>query len=470
MRETGWRGGGETVPATPRPGDPATLAAGLRPLLADVGEFSRVLLPSHRLRGYQLAPVRAVAADIVAGGGGQFVWVFSRQSGKDESLAQLCAWLLTRYQRAGGTIIVAAPTLTQAGIQRDRVIDRLRRSALTVGQARTREGYIVQIDQAEARYLSAAESANPRGQTASLLLVANEAQDIDPAIWDARFDPMAASTNATTLFMGTVWDRNGLLHRQMEHLTAVEGGASLRGVASLKRKQGGEGEEENVGGHSRTPFSPQRSAPLERSDPPSPPRLVYRVPWRIVSRDVPAYGRRVEARIAQFGAQHPYIRTEYELETLDGEGGLFPPQRIAQLLGDHPRIHSAQPGKRYAGLLDVAGEEEEGSGPEAFDNTSRRDSTALTIVEVEMSRESRCRGLAGNAFLPTPRLLACSPPPLPGCRPHGLDRNQARRAARSARRSRPQRLEALSTGSGCHRRRRRPRVVPGGSVGSGPRQ
>jgi hypothetical protein len=38
--------------------------------------------------------------------------------------------------------------------------------------------------------------------------MANEAQDIDPVIWDARFDPMAASTNATTLFMGTVWDRS----------------------------------------------------------------------------------------------------------------------------------------------------------------------------------------------------------------------------------------------------------------------
>jgi hypothetical protein len=64
-------------------------------------------------------------------------------------------------------------------------------------------------------------------------------------------------------------------------------------------------------------------------------------------------------------------------------GGLFPPQRIAQLQGEHPRIRQAQPGKRYAGLLDVAGEEDEGSGPEAFDNASRRDSTALTIVEVE---------------------------------------------------------------------------------------
>jgi len=105
------------------------------------------------------------------------------------------------------------------------------------------------------------------------------------------------------------------------------------------------------------------------------------VPWPEVAAELPAYGDRVRERIAQHGESHPFIRTEYALEVLDGEGGLFPPQRIAQLQGDHPRIHRAEPGKRYAGLLDVAGEEEEGSGPEAFDNTSRRDSTALTIVE-----------------------------------------------------------------------------------------
>ena len=104
--------------------------------------------------------------------------------------------------------MVAAPTRTpQANITRDRVLDRLKRSALTVGKVRARDGYIVEVGQASARFLSADEGANPRGQTASLLLVANEAQDIDPAIWDARFDPMAASTNATTVFMGTVWDQ-----------------------------------------------------------------------------------------------------------------------------------------------------------------------------------------------------------------------------------------------------------------------
>jgi hypothetical protein len=319
---------------------PARLVAGLRPLLEDVGAYSRVLLPALCLRDYQLAPARAIAESVSERLGRQFAVVFSRQAGKDELLAQLIAWLLTRYQVTGGTIVVAAPTRTpQANITRDRLLDRLQRSALTAGKVHTRDGYIVEVGQVSARFLSADEGANPRGQTASLLLVANEAQDIDPAIWDARFDPMAASTNATTVFMGTVWDRNGLLHRQMEHLAALE---ARDGV-----------------------------------------RRLYKVPWPEVAAELPGYGARVRERITQFGESHPFIRTEYALEVLDGEGGLFPPQRVAQLQGHHPRLHRGEPGKRYAGLLDVAGEEEEGSGPEAFDNTSRRDSTALTIVEVE---------------------------------------------------------------------------------------
>src|SRR5215218_2732063 len=142
---------------------------------------------------------------------------------------------------------------------------------------------------------------------------------------------------------------------------------------------------------------------------PSPTTLVFRVPWSEGAAELPAYGERVRARIAQHGESHPFIRTEYMLEVLDGEGGLFPPQRIAQLQGEHPRLHRAEPGKRYAGLLDVAGEEEEGSGPDAWDNNARRDSTALTIVEVE---QSWSRGLAAEeqssssplAVLPSSRL------------------------------------------------------------------
>jgi hypothetical protein len=302
-----------------------------------------------------VGPARAIVASVEEGLGRSFAVVFSRQAGKDEMLAQLVAFLLTRWQRRGGSIVLAAPTFQpQAALMRDRLLARLAEplpAALT-GGATLHDGYAVTLGQASARFLSAAPGANARGQTADLLLVANEAQDIAPDVWDAVFDPMAASTNATTLFLGTVWSRETLLARQM---------AFLR-------------EEERRDGCQR----------------------VWTVPWQEVARELPAYGERVRSRIAQFGPDHPFIRTEYCLQELDGAGGLFPPGRIAAMQGDHPRQRAAIPGRRYALLLDVAGEEEGASGPEGFRDDTRRDSTALTVVEV-VSRESEVvRGRDGR--------------------------------------------------------------------------
>jgi hypothetical protein len=314
----------------------------VRTLLTDPVEFSRRLFPDHGLRAYQVEPVRAIVESVERGLGHQFVLLFSRQSGKDELLAQLLAFLLVRHQRGGGQVVMAAPTARpQAAISRDRLAARLKGCALALewGPA----GQTIHVGGAAAHFLSAAPTANVRGHTADLLLVANEAQDIDPAIWDARFDPMAASTNATTVYSGTSWTRDGLLSRQRRHLEDVQA----------------------RDGRSR----------------------VFRVPWEIVAAELPAYGERVRARIDQLGEQHPFVRTEYFLEELDGEGGLFPPQRIAQLRGDHPRRHGAEEGKRYALLLDVAGEEETEVGPDSFEDQTRRDSTALTVIEVITSRE-----------------------------------------------------------------------------------
>ena len=229
-----------------------------RAVTSDIGHFARMTLPGGRLRGYQLAPARAIIESVEGKLGRQFAIVFSRQSGKDELLAQVIAYLLTRHQHQGGGIVLAAPTFRpQAALSRDRLLSRLATGVIAaeIGQ---REGYIVRAGEATARFLSAAPTANARGQTADLLLVANEAQDIDPAIWDAVFDPMAASTNATTVYSGTVWDRNGLLYRQMTHLAALEA----------------------TDGQQR----------------------VWRVPWEQVAAELPAYGERVRARISQLGA------------------------------------------------------------------------------------------------------------------------------------------------------------------------
>lgn len=316
------------------------MSSRLHRALRDIGDFSRFTLPGHALRGYQLEAARPLARHLLRRSGEQFAIAFSRQSGKDEMLAQVIAWVLLRNAERGGTIVVAAPTLRpQAMISRDRLRDRLLANPLTAPLTRVSDR-TVSVGQARAVFVSAARTANARGLTADLGLIANEAQDIRPAVWDAVFDPMAASTNATTIFMGTVWTRETLLARQMHY---------------LRHKQRQDGN----------------------------PR-VFLVPWQRVAQDLPAYGARVQSRIAQLGEQHPFVRTEYFLEELDGQQSLFPPQRIAMLQGDHPRQHRATSGKRYALLLDVAGEEEHGGMLSGF-STSRRDSTALTVVEVDLT-------------------------------------------------------------------------------------
>ena len=313
------------------------LDAALRHALADPVKFSIATQRRKPLRPYQVPAVEAIWRSIDERRGDQFAVVFSRQSGKDELLAQLLAFLLIRFQRAGGSIVVATPALRPQGlVSRDRLLAAL--DTPLAGSPAVREGSRVSLGRADVRFVSAAPTSNARGQTADLLLVANEAQDIQPAVWDAVFDPMAASTNATTLFLGTVWSRDTLLARQMRHLAEQEHGDGVR--------------------------------------------RVFKVAWDEVAAVVPAYGERVRSRIAQFGPAHPFIRTEYFLEELDGDGALFSSERQSQLAGTHERRHTGEAGRRYALLLDVGGEEESGFGLAAFHDLGRRDSTALTVVEI----------------------------------------------------------------------------------------
>ena len=308
--------------------------------LRDIGDFSRLTIPDQALRGYQLEAARPIAHHMITRSGEQFAIAFSRQAGKDEMMAQVIAWVLLRNAERGGTIVVAAPTLRpQAMISRDRLRDRLLANPLAAPFTKVSDR-TVSVGKAKAVFVSAARTANARGLTADLGLIANEAQDIRPNVWDAVFDPMAASTNATTIFMGTVWTADTLLSRQMRY---------------LREKQHQDGQQR-----------------------------VFLVPWQRVAADLPAYGARVRSRIDQLGEHHPFVRTEYFLEELGGQQSLFPPHRLAMLRGTHPRQHHATAGKRYALLLDVAGEEEHGGDLSSF-STSRRDSTALTVVEVDLA-------------------------------------------------------------------------------------
>lgn len=312
----------------------------LRAALADPVAFSE-LAPGIALRGYQAEPARAIASAVLDPRPGLYGWVFSRQAGKDETLAQLLLFLLLRHSRSGGEIVVAAPTrVPQANLSRDRLLLRARAHPLTRKLVRVTDGNRVHIGLASAVFLSAAPGANARGHTASLLLVGNEAQDIEPATWDSVFDPMAASTNAPTLFLGTVWTAETLLARQMRYLR----------------------EREAAGDAGR----------------------LFLVPWRRVADELPAYGQRVRDRIAQLGETHPFIRTEYELEELASDGGMFTELRLQLLTGTHPRRRGPFTGETVAVLVDVAGADEDAAADltGADPGDGRRDSTALTVISV----------------------------------------------------------------------------------------
>jgi hypothetical protein len=321
-------------------------------MIEDVGEFSRSRWPQWELREYQLRVASEIVRSVSCGEGRQFAVVFARQSGKDEMLAQVEAFLMYRYTEKGGSIVVANPTLKPQGmIGKRRLLDRF--SMGIEGKIRV-DNHTVQYGKASCTFLSAHPTAQARGETASLLLGCNEAQEIAPSRWDAVFDPMGASAHATQVFSGTVWTSRTLLARQMAYLSELE------------RKDG--------------------------------VKRVFKVAWEEVAQYVPQYGEQVRARIAQFGRDHPFIRTEYFLEELDAEGRLFGPARRAHMRGDHPRQRSATAGRAYALLVDVAGAEEDDRPPTSDDGSElnqavggpwsvvgRRDATALTVVEVDLS-------------------------------------------------------------------------------------
>ncbi len=307
-------------PPTPDP----SLASAVKYWFEDIDHFSRIVL-GRGLRPYQLEPARAIVDSVVHGRGLTFAVMMARQAGKNELSAQIEAYLLNLYQRSGGQIVKASPTFKpQTHNSMLRLCDRLEnpcngnahgRSSGRSGYHR-RQGFIVEVGSARTLFFSAGPAANVVGATADLLLEGDEAQDIAEEKWYKDFAPMAASTGATTVLYGTAWTAGTLLARTIQHLRQQEKADGIRRAFVYDATQ--------------------------------------------VAACVPAYSRHLEERVARLGREHPLVKTQYYLEPIDGQAGFFPPARRALMRGDHARCHTPAPGKRYALLLDVAGEEESG--------------------------------------------------------------------------------------------------------------
>lgn len=335
----------EVTPVTEPTRRSARRQAGLRRALGDVEAFGAAVL-GMPLRPYQTEVARAVLASIAEGRGDSLTVLMPRQSGKNQLSAHLEAYLLTRCQRRGGSLVKCAPTYRPQVLVSIARLLRALDNPLTAGRWRRRDGHVVELGRASIAFYSAEPGANVVGGTAGLLLECDEAQDVLPDKWEKDFRPMGATTNATSVLYGTPWTDDTLLARQI----ALNREAEARdGV-----------------------------------------RRHFQVGWEEVARANPTYGRHVEEQIERLGAHHPIVRTQYLLQTVAGGGRFLDAGQVALMLGEHRPEDGPSPGRlgpgAYVAGIDVAGEDEEDPAGEAVRVNPRRDSTVLTIAYVAQTQ------------------------------------------------------------------------------------
>ena len=300
-----------------------------------------------RLRTYQVEVARSIVRSVIHDLGLSFVVMFPRQSGKNELQAQIETYLLTLLSQTPAEIVKISPTWKPQSLNAMRRLERvLQKNVLTRALWRKEAGYIFRIGQARIFFLSGAPEANIVGATASTLLQIDEAQDVRLDKFDKDIAPMAASTNATRVFWGTAWSSNTLLARELR---------------SAQEQQDADGI-----------------------------RRVFRITAGDVAAEVPAYGQFVSGQVARLGRAHPMVKTQFFCEEIDAEGSLFTPQRIALMQGSHEPIRAAgelvkAPAQPVAFLLDIAGVDENAAAPDRALANPRRDSSALTIVQVDLT-------------------------------------------------------------------------------------
>jgi len=321
---------------------PPTVRDLARTYLAEIGTFSAKVI-RRPLRLYQQEPARAILASVIRGQGLTLAVMMSRQAGKNELSGQLECYLLNLYQRHNRQVVKASPTFKPQTINSImRLADHLD-NPWNKGRWRRKEGYMLELGRARVLFFSAEPTANVVGATADLLLEGDEAQDIGSEKWSKDFVPMGASTNVTRVLWGTAWTNTTLLARTIDALRAQERQDGKHRVFTYNADQ--------------------------------------------VGAEVPAYAAHVAAEVQRLGRQHPLIKTQYFLETIDGEGGLFPPIRRALMRGDHERRVEPVAGHRYALLLDVGGEDE--AAGDAVERgmleNKKRDATALTVVDIALT-------------------------------------------------------------------------------------
>lgn len=297
------------------------------------------------LRSYQREVLEAIFDSILNRHGLSFVVMFPRQSGKNELQAQLEVYLLSLMSKYPAEMVKVSPTLQPQSLNAMRRLEKtVKKNVLINTLVQKEAGSLYRLSNATITFLSGAPESNIVGATASVLLEVDEAQDVLTEKFDRDIAPMAASTHATRVFWGTAWTSQTLLGRELRAARAAERHDGIRRVFIRTADE--------------------------------------------VGAEVPAYALHVQETVSRQGRMHPLVRTQYFSEEIDGEGGLFPHERIARMRSTIPAASvppsAPRTGGIYALLLDVAGEDEgvRGKSGELSLANPARDATALTLVEI----------------------------------------------------------------------------------------
>ena len=298
--------------------------------------------------GIRAEPLGRILESIEQHLGDTFVLIFPRQSGKDEVLIDLMLYLADLYSVVpgdnGGGASDAGPAGRGGGAE-------VRRGGASqpadAGQVEGRQGAHATAGEGEGAVPFRRKRRERIGATATLLLVINEAQDIAPEVYAHNFEPMAASTNATRLIVGTAWTSRTLL-------------AQERRLAEQAERRDGR-------------------------------RRVFTVTAEEVSELVPWYGAHLRAVIEKHGRQHPMVRTQYFNEELDAQGGMFDARRRALIFAQRGPGTPSRSAQGDLGVhvfcIDVAGQDERGTEADLIRDglgNPGRDATTLSIVRVDL--------------------------------------------------------------------------------------
>ena len=293
----------------------------------------------ERLRPYQTAVGRAILDSVLNHGGLTFSVEMARQGGKNELSAQLEVLLLTLFMGKGGNLVKCSPTFKpQTVTSMMRLKERLNDAGYS-GFWVAELGYMVRLGRARQIFFSADDSSHVVGATAHILLEVDESQDVSKEKYSKEFRPMGSATNVTTVHYGTTWDDATLLEEVKQ--TNLE----------LERRDG--------------------------------IRRHFRYDWQEIAKYNPDYRRYVEGEKQRLGEGHPLFQTQYALHPIRGGGGFLSLQQRAQLQGDHPRNHRRQDHKVYLAGIDIAGEAEEQDDIMMRAISPKRDSTVITIGELQ---------------------------------------------------------------------------------------